>query len=119
GRAQVVEYAGRGGELREAWDGLDLSRQVAVVKAVLAGATVLPATQRGRRGFDPARLAPDWRAWRRGRGRYLQGHLFVSQRFVDSWRKRRRILLVLPPDRARAASRAVAEDRVLVFLPER
>ncbi|WP_081449636.1 recombinase family protein [Cellulomonas flavigena] len=62
GRDQVVEYAGRGAELREAWDGLDLSRQVAVVKAVLAGATVLPATQRGRRGFDPGRVVPDWRA---------------------------------------------------------
>lgn len=62
GRDQVVEYAGRGAELREAWDGLDLSRQVAVVKAVLAGATVTPATQRGRRGFDPGRVVPDWRA---------------------------------------------------------
>ncbi len=61
GRDQVVEYAGRGAELREAWDGLDLSRQVAVVKAVLAGATVLPAALRGRRGFDPGRVVPDWR----------------------------------------------------------
>lgn len=62
GRDQVVEYVGRGAELRAAWDGLDLSRQVAVVKAVLAGATVMPAAQRGRRGFDPSRLVPDWRA---------------------------------------------------------
>ena len=61
GRDAVAEYIGRGDELRAAWDGLNLSRQVAIVKAVLAGATILPAIVPGRRGLDPNRVQPVWR----------------------------------------------------------
>lgn len=62
GRDAVAEYVGRGDELRAAWDGLNLSRQVAIVKAVLAGATILPAAVPGRHGLDKDRVKPDWRA---------------------------------------------------------
>jgi len=61
GRDSVVDYMGRGAELRAAWEGLNLSRQVAVVKAVLTGATILPASTPGRKGLDIERVVPDWR----------------------------------------------------------
>jgi len=61
GRDALADYAGRGDELRAAWDGLNLSRQVAVVKSVLTGATILPATVPGRTGLDIERVVPDWR----------------------------------------------------------
>lgn len=61
-RDAVAAYAGRGTELRDRWDSLTLSRQVAVVKAVLDHAIILPATTPGRRGLDPARIEPVWRA---------------------------------------------------------
>lgn len=61
GRDALADYVGRGEELRAAWDGLNLSRQVAVVKAVLTGATILPAKVPGRRGLDIERVVPDWR----------------------------------------------------------
>jgi DNA invertase Pin-like site-specific DNA recombinase len=60
-RDAVADYIGHGGELRDKWASLNLSRQVAIVKAVLNQATILPATKVGRQGLDPARVVPDWR----------------------------------------------------------
>lgn len=60
-RDAVADYIGRGDELRHQWDGLNLSRQVAIVKAVLGHATILPATVPGRHGLDPSRVVPEWR----------------------------------------------------------
>jgi len=60
-RDAVADYIGRGDELRQQWDGLNLSRQVAIVKAVLDHATILPAAVPGRHGLDPDRVVPDWR----------------------------------------------------------
>jgi len=59
-RDAVADYLGRADELRDAWGSLNLSRQVAIVKAVLDYATILPATP-GRRGLDPDRVVPTWR----------------------------------------------------------
>ncbi len=60
-REAVADYIGRGDELRAQWDGLNLTRQVAIVKAVLDYATILPATVPGRHGLDPERVVPTWR----------------------------------------------------------
>jgi len=60
-RDAVADYIGRGDELRSQWAGLNLSRQVAIVKAVLNQATILPAKTPGRHGLDPERVQPDWR----------------------------------------------------------
>ncbi len=60
GRAAAADYIGHGDELRASWDGLDLSRQIAVVRAMLASATILPAVP-GRQRLDPARIVPTWR----------------------------------------------------------
>ena len=60
-RDAVADYIGRGDELRAQWDGLNLSRQVAIVKAVLNHATITPAAVPGRHGLDPNRVLPDWR----------------------------------------------------------
>jgi DNA invertase Pin-like site-specific DNA recombinase len=50
---------GRGGELRSSWEGLNLTRQAAIVAAVLDYATILPGLP-GNRAFNPARIAPTW-----------------------------------------------------------
>ena len=50
---------GNGGELRARWESLNLSRQAAIVGAVLDYATVQPAATRGRL-FDPSRVIPTW-----------------------------------------------------------
>lgn len=42
-RDAVADYIGRGDELRAQWEGLNLSRLVAIVKAVLNEAAILPA----------------------------------------------------------------------------
>ena len=60
-RDAVADYIGHGDELRAQWDGLNLSRQVAIVKAVLNQVTILTAPHAGRRGLDTARVAADWR----------------------------------------------------------
>lgn len=59
--ADAAEYIGHGAELREKWQTLGLSQQVAIIKAVLSKATILPATKSGRHGLDPARVVPEWR----------------------------------------------------------
>lgn len=60
-RDAVADYIGHGDDLRRQWNGLNLSRQVAIVKAVLNSATILPTAFRGRKGLDPNRVVPDWR----------------------------------------------------------
>jgi site-specific DNA recombinase len=60
-RDAVADYIGQGDALRAQWDGLNLSRQVAIVKAVLNDATILPARVPGRRGLDVDRVLADWR----------------------------------------------------------
>jgi len=60
-RDAVTDYIGRGADLRAQWDGLNLSRQVAIVKAVLNHATILPAAVPGRHGLDESRVDPEWR----------------------------------------------------------
>jgi hypothetical protein len=61
-RDAIDAYIGRGGELRERWNSLNLSRQVAIIKAVLDHAIILPAVTPGRHGLDPARIEARWRA---------------------------------------------------------
>ena len=60
-RDAVAEYIGHGDELRAQWGDLNLSRQVAIVKAVLDFATIVPAAVPGRHGLDPDRVVPTWR----------------------------------------------------------
>jgi len=56
----VYELAGTGGALRSGWDGLDLGRQQAIVKAVLDHAVIAPGTP-GSRSVDINRVQPAWR----------------------------------------------------------
>ena len=60
-RDAVTEYIGQGQQLQEVWKSLNLSRQVAIVKAVLNSVTILPAIHLGRHGLDHDRVVPDWR----------------------------------------------------------
>lgn len=46
--------------LRESWDSLNLTRQAAIVSAVLDFATITPAEPRSR-AFNPSRILPTWR----------------------------------------------------------
>jgi site-specific DNA recombinase len=60
-RASVLNgHVGSGAELRERWADLPLSRQHAIVAAVLDHAVVAPG-RRGYNKFDPARFTPVWR----------------------------------------------------------
>ncbi|WP_426118652.1 recombinase family protein [Kocuria sp. LHG3120] len=59
--ADAAEYIGHGAELREKWQTLNLSQQVAIIKAVLHKATIMPATKTGGHGLDPSRVVPEWR----------------------------------------------------------
>ncbi|MEB3063272.1 recombinase family protein [[Mycobacterium] zoologicum] len=56
----VFELAGTGGVLRMEWDGLDLGRQQAIIKAVLDHAVIAPGTP-GSRSLDISRVEPYWR----------------------------------------------------------
>ena len=58
--AHIDEYVGRSEALGEAWADLALSRQQAVVRAVVDHLVVNPATQ-GRNRFDSGRLGLIWR----------------------------------------------------------
>jgi site-specific DNA recombinase len=60
GTSAVVEFAGQGSALRDSWRGLPLSRQRAILAAVVEYATINPA-RRGFNRFDPERVAPKWR----------------------------------------------------------
>ncbi|MCU1557280.1 MAG: serine recombinase [Microbacteriaceae bacterium] len=50
---------GNGNALRESWATLNLSRQAAIIAAILDFATITPAKTRGR-AFDPFRIVPTW-----------------------------------------------------------
>lgn len=54
------EFLDAPGRLRQAWPTLTLSRQHAIIAALLDHVTVGPAV-RGRNTFDPSRLTPLWR----------------------------------------------------------
>lgn len=52
---------GHGDELRVSWESLNLTRQAAIVSAVLDYATIGEGSGGGRREVDPARIVPTWR----------------------------------------------------------
>lgn len=54
------DYVGNGGVLRERWQELPLTRQRAIVAALLAHVVVQPG-RRGFNRFDPSRFTPVWR----------------------------------------------------------
>jgi hypothetical protein len=56
----IDPYVGQATSLRDAWAELPLTRQRAIVAAVLDRAVVRPATP-GRTRFDPERIEPVWR----------------------------------------------------------
>ncbi len=56
----IAGYVGDGEALREGWAELPLTRQRAIVEAVLDRAVIRPAV-RGRTRFDPDRVDPVWR----------------------------------------------------------
>ena len=51
---------GNGGQLRDQWDDLSISRQAAIVAAVLDHAVIAPG-QSGARSLDPSRVEAVWR----------------------------------------------------------
>jgi len=53
-------YIGDSTELRNLWDHLGISRQQAIVKAILDHLTIAPSPN-GRRRFDPNRITPTWK----------------------------------------------------------
>jgi len=61
GTTVVDAWVGNGSELRARWDGLNLGRQTAVVRAVIDHVVIKPATHVGRTGLDPDRVEPVWR----------------------------------------------------------
>ena len=61
GTSAVADFVGHGSALRDSWGGLPLSRQRAILGAVLEHVTIGPAV-RGRNRFDPERVSPRWRA---------------------------------------------------------
>ncbi|MGB8651061.1 MAG: recombinase family protein [Mycobacteriales bacterium] len=56
----LAGLVGNGEQLRAAWAGLNLTRQAAIVRAVLDHAVIGPGT-RGAQSFDAARVQPVWR----------------------------------------------------------
>jgi DNA invertase Pin-like site-specific DNA recombinase len=58
----LAGFVGDAKKLRTLWHDLPLSRQQAVIKAVLECATVMPSSQpQGSHRFDPSRVKPLWR----------------------------------------------------------
>jgi site-specific DNA recombinase len=56
----IAGYVGDGARLRDAWAGITVSRQHAVIKAVLDRVVVMPGKP-GSRSVDPGRVSPVWR----------------------------------------------------------
>ncbi len=56
----LTGLVGNGQALRRSWDGLTLTRQHAIVRAVLDHAVIAPGTS-GARELDPGRVGPVWR----------------------------------------------------------
>jgi hypothetical protein len=61
GNALIGEHVGQGASLRERWSQLNLTRQQAIVAAVVDHLVIGPG-QRGLNRFDPTRVTPVWRA---------------------------------------------------------
>lgn len=61
GTTAVDGFVGEGSDLRERWGDLALSRQRAILGALIETVTIGPAV-RGRNTFDPDRVDPTWRA---------------------------------------------------------
>lgn len=59
GTSTLDGLIGNGTGLRDAWEGLNLTRQAAIIAAVLDFATILPGTP-GARGLDSHRVVPTW-----------------------------------------------------------
>jgi site-specific DNA recombinase len=60
GTAAITSYVGEGPELRSTWSDLPMSRQRAVLFAVIDHITIAPAVK-GRNTFDPDRVQPTWK----------------------------------------------------------
>ncbi len=60
GTAALAGLPGHGGQLRQQWDQLGLTRQAAIVAAVLDHAVIAPG-QPGARSLDPSRVRAVWR----------------------------------------------------------
>lgn len=60
GKVSLREFAGHSARLRDAWDGMAVSRRQAVIAAVLERVTIGPGV-RGRARFDPDRVTPTWK----------------------------------------------------------
>jgi DNA invertase Pin-like site-specific DNA recombinase len=60
GTSAVAEYVGHGSALRDSWAGLPLSRQRAILRAVLEDVTIAPG-RRGYNRFDSERVEPIWK----------------------------------------------------------
>jgi site-specific DNA recombinase len=56
----LAGLVGNGDDLRRSWGGLNLSRQHAIVQALIDHATIGAGTQ-GARSLDPARVSVAWR----------------------------------------------------------
>jgi site-specific DNA recombinase len=56
----LAGLVGNGQQLRAAWAGLNLTRQAAIVRALLGHAVIGPGTP-GAQRLDPARVQPVWR----------------------------------------------------------
>ena len=62
GRTSALDgHVGHASDLRDRWQTLDLSRQTAIVAAVIDHIVVAPG-RRGYNRFDPGRFTPIWRA---------------------------------------------------------
>jgi hypothetical protein len=57
---RIEDYAGQSSLLQDAWAGLPLTRQNAIIRTILDHVIVNPATP-GRNTFDPNRFTPVWR----------------------------------------------------------
>lgn len=61
GTTALDGITGHGDELRAGWESLNLTRQAAIIAAVLDFATINAGTGGGRREVDPNRIVPTWR----------------------------------------------------------
>lgn len=61
GTTVVDGWIGNGSELRERWEDLNLTRQTAIVRALIDHIVIRPATVPGNRALDPERVHAIWR----------------------------------------------------------
>jgi len=60
-RDAIEDYIGQGESLRDQWEGLNLSKQVPIIKAVIESVSIMPSRASGMQRFDPSRVQPVWR----------------------------------------------------------